>query len=89
MRIDKYLKVSRLIKRRTEAKYACDNHSIKLNNKISKAGDSIRVNDRIEIRSRHKILEIEVLKIPEGNVSISSARELYRVIREENREYDD
>lgn len=89
MRIDKYLKVSRLIKRRTEAKYACDSQSIKLNNKISKAGDSIRVNDRIEISSRHKILEIEVLKIPEGNVSVSSARELYRVIREENREYDD
>ena len=89
MRIDKYLKISRVIKRRTEAKYACDSNSIKLNNRIAKAGDTIRANDIIEIRSRYKSLEIEVLKIPEGNVSISASRELYRIIREEYIGYED
>ena len=88
MRIDKFLKISRVIKRRTEAKYACDSNSIKLNNRTAKAGDTVKVNDKIEIRSRYKILEIEVLKIPEGNVSISSSRELYRIIKEEKIRYD-
>lgn len=89
MRIDKFLKISRVVKRRTEAKYACDSNSIKLNNRIAKAGDTIRTNDKIEIHSRYKALEIEVLKIPEGNVSISASRELYRIIREENIEHED
>ena len=88
MRIDKFLKISRVIKRRTEAKYACDSDSIKLNSRTAKAGDAVKVNDKIEIRSRYKVLEIEVLKIPEGNVSIPASRELYRIIEEEKIRYD-
>lgn len=83
MRIDKYLKISRIIKRRTEAKKACDCNSIKLNGKTAKAGDSVRVSDRIEIRFRSKILEIEVLEIPEGNVSISHSSQLCKIIKED------
>lgn len=82
MRIDKFLKISRVIKRRTEAKYACDNNCVKLNGKITKAGDKVKIFDKIEIRFRHKIMEIEVLKIPTDNVSILSAHQLYRIIKE-------
>ncbi|MDD3655597.1 MAG: S4 domain-containing protein [Atribacterota bacterium] len=83
MRIDKFLKKSRVIKRRTEAKYACDNNCVKINGKIAKAGDTIKVFDKIEIQFRHKILEIEVLKIPNGNISVLSASQLYRIRKEE------
>ncbi|MDY0383088.1 MAG: S4 domain-containing protein, partial [Atribacterota bacterium] len=56
MRIDKFLKISRIIKRRTEAKSACENNCVKINDRIAKAGDTIRIFDTIEIRFRHKIL---------------------------------
>lgn len=83
MRIDKFFKLSRIIKRRTEAKKACDSHCVKINGNIAKAGDIINSLDRIEIHFRHKILEIEVLEIPTGNVSISRSSQLYRIIKEE------
>ena len=88
MRIDKFLKTSRVIKRRTEAKSACENNCIKINDRIAKAGDTIRIFDKIEIRFRYKLLSIEVLRIPEGNVSISSASQLYRVIKEEKIDFE-
>lgn len=83
MRIDKFFKLSRIIKRRTEGKKACDSQSIILNDKIAKAGDKVKPHDRIKIYFRYKILEIEVLEIPFGNVPASRASELYRVIKEE------
>lgn len=83
MRIDKFLKISRVIKRRTEAKYACENNCIRINGKIAKAGDSVKIFDKIEIQFRHKILVIEVLIIPESNISTSSASQLYQIIKEE------
>ncbi len=83
MRIDKFLKISRIIKRRTEAKSACENNCVKINNRIAKAGDNIKIFDKIEIQFKHKILEIEVLKIPEGNVPVSSATQLFQVNRDE------
>jgi len=83
LRIDKFLKISRVIKRRTEAKYACENNCIRINGKIAKAGDSVKIFDKIEIQFRHKILVIEVLRIPESNIPISSASQLYQIIKEE------
>lgn len=83
MRIDKFFKLSRIIKRRTEAKKACDSGSVILNGKNAKAGDNVKPNDRIKIFFRHKILEIEVLEIPNGNVSISHSSKLYRVMKED------
>jgi ribosomal 50S subunit-recycling heat shock protein len=83
LRIDKFLKTSRVIKRRTEAKFACDNNCIKINGKIAKASNIIKPLDRIEIQFRDKVLEIEVLKVPAGNISVSIAHQLYRIIREE------
>ena len=88
MRIDKFLKISRIIKRRTEAKFACENNCVKINNRIAKAGDEVKIFDKIEIKFRYKILEIEALKIPEGNVPASSASHLYRVIKEEKIDFE-
>ncbi len=83
MRIDKFFKLSRIIKRRTEAKKACDSGSVMLNGKNAKAGDNVKPNDSIKIFFRHKILEIEVLETPIGNVSISHSSRLYRIVKEE------
>jgi ribosomal 50S subunit-recycling heat shock protein len=83
LRIDKFFKLSRIIKRRTEAKKACDNSCVKINGKIAKAGDTVKPLDKVQIHFRHKILEIEVLEIPIGNISISRSSQLYRVMKEE------
>ncbi|MFW6148849.1 MAG: S4 domain-containing protein [Atribacterota bacterium] len=88
LRVDKFFKLSRIIKRRTEAKKACDSNSVKVNDKIAKAGDDIKPQDKIKIFFRHKVLEIEVLEIPIGNVSISDSSRLYRIIKEEKKSID-
>lgn len=79
MRIDKYLKVARIIKRRTVAKEACDGGRVSLNDKVAKAGDEVRVGDRIEVRIGAGSVRLRVLSISE-HVSKDGAKELYEVI---------
>ncbi len=62
MRIDKYLKNSRIIKRRTIAKEACDQGRIKINNRLAKAGDDVKVGDIVEIEFGNSNLKIQVLE---------------------------
>ncbi|HNR65397.1 MAG TPA: RNA-binding S4 domain-containing protein [Atribacterota bacterium] len=88
MRIDKFLKISRVIKRRTEAKYACENNCVRINGRIAKAGDLVKISDKIEIQFRYKILAIEISRIPDGNIPASSASQLYQVIKEEKIDFD-
>ncbi|MBN2396258.1 MAG: RNA-binding S4 domain-containing protein [Candidatus Atribacteria bacterium] len=83
MRIDKFLKLSRIIKRRTEAKKACDNHCITINGKMAKAGDVVKPFDKIIIQFRSRILEIEVCEVPSGNVVSSQASKMYQITKEE------
>ena len=82
MRLDKYLKISRIIKRRTEAKKACLAKCVKVNNRIAKAGDEIRVNDEIEIRFSSKIIRLKVFEVPLKNVPAKYASSLYRMLEE-------
>ncbi len=63
MRLDKYLKVSRLIKRRTIAKDACDHGKIMINEKVAKAGTTVSVGDVITIKFGERVSRYEVLKI--------------------------
>lgn len=77
MRIDKYLKVSRLIKRRTIAKDACDNGKILINDKPAKAGTDIAVNDIITIIFGEKKTRYQVLKIA-NSVKKDDAVTLYK-----------
>ena len=65
MRLDKYLKVSRLIKRRTVANEACDNGRISVNGRVVKASYEVKLGDRIEITLGTRTLAVEVLQITE------------------------
>lgn len=65
MRLDKYLKVSRLIKRRTVANEACDNGRISVNGRVVKASYEVKIGDRIEITMGSKTVAVEVLQIAE------------------------
>jgi len=82
MRLDKFLKVSRLIKRRTEAKKACLARCIKINDKIAKAGDEIKIADEIEINFANKILRVKVLEVPLRNIQAKQATTLYKKLKE-------
>ena len=65
MRLDKYLKVSRLIKRRTVANEACDNGRISVNGRVVKASYDVKVGDRIEIAMGSRTVAVEVLSVSE------------------------
>lgn len=65
MRLDKYLKVSRLIKRRTIANEACDSERVTVNGKPAKASYDVKVNDVIEIRFGERRTRVEVLAVNE------------------------
>ena len=79
MRLDKYLKVSRLIKRRTVANEACDNGRVSVNGRVVKAGYEVKVGDRIEIALGARTLTVEVLQIAD-NVRKDDAIAMYREI---------
>ena len=66
MRLDKYLKVSRIIKRRTVANEACDNQRVTVNGKPAKAGYEVKIGDVIEIRFGEKRTRVEVLSLSEN-----------------------
>ena len=79
MRLDKYLKVSRIIKRRTIAKEICDSERVKINGAVAKAGTEVSVNDVIEIRFGEKISRYRVLQIRE-HVPQDQAANLYETL---------
>ena len=79
MRLDKYLKVSRLIKRRTVAADACDAGRVLVNDKPQKAAYGVKVGDRIEIRFGERSVSVEVLSIEE-TVKKDEAKELFRYL---------
>ena len=82
MRIDKFLKVSRIIKRRTVANDACDASHVSVNGKTVKASYDVKEGDIIEITFGAKRLKIKVLDVREV-VKKDDARELYEVVSEE------
>lgn len=79
MRIDKFLKVSRLIKRRTVANDACSGDRIKLNDKIAKPGDRVKPGDKIELMFGDRTISVEVLSVAE-TVKKEDADKMYRVL---------
>ena len=81
MRLDKYLKVSRLIKRRTIAKEIADQGRISINGKVAKSSSDVLTGDNLEIRFGNKTLTIEITKIVELTKKEASA-EMYTVISE-------
>lgn len=79
MRLDKYLKVSRLIKRRTVANEACDAGRVKINDKPAKASANVKVGDIIEISFGSKSVKVEVLDVAETTKK-DEAKELYKYL---------
>lgn len=79
MRLDKFLKVSRLIKRRTIAKEACDKGMVYINGKQAKAGDIVKVHDIIEINFGTKTIKAEVLDVKEHALK-DEAQEMYKLL---------
>ena len=79
MRLDKYLKVSRLIKRRTVANEACDNERVTVNGKVARASREVKEGDVIAIRFGQRTLTVEVVTVAE-NVGKADAAAMYREV---------
>ena len=79
MRLDKYLKVSRIIKRRTLANEACDGGRVSINGRVAKAGTEVKEEDIIEIRFGNNLTKIKVINISE-HVSKAESKELYEIV---------
>jgi len=79
MRIDKFLKVSRLIKRRTVANAACDNEKIVVNGRQVKASYQVKVGDIVEITFGERTVKVEILNVAE-HVTKDNASALYREV---------
>ena len=79
MRLDKFLKVSRIIKRRTVANEACDAERVTVNGRPAKASYDVKVGDKLSIRFGEKNLNVEVLQVAE-TVRKDDAAGMYREI---------
>lgn len=88
MRLDKWLKVSRIIKRRTIANEVCDKEKILINGRTAKASVEVKPNDILEIIMGNRHTVFEVLKVPTGNVTIQESKDLYKSISDEKIDSD-
>lgn len=82
MRLDKFLKVSRLIKRRTVANEVSDMGRVLVNGNPAKPAKQLKENDIITIEYANRTVKAKVLKIPTGNVSIQESSSLYELLNE-------
>jgi ribosomal 50S subunit-recycling heat shock protein len=87
MRLDRFLKVSRLIKQRSVAKWACDAGRVSILGRKAKAGTAVKSGDELTIRMRDRTLVVRVLETPQGNVSKERARTLYEILEEQREQY--
>lgn len=87
MRLDKYLKVSRIIKRRPVAKEVADKGRIKINGVLAKSSTDLKVNDQIEVRFGNKVLTVKVLEMLDSTKK-EDASKMYEIISETRIEED-
>lgn len=80
MRLDKYLKVSRIIKRRTVANEACDGGRVSVNGKIAKAGQEVKEGDEIEVRFGDKATRYVITALSEHALKADAAG-MYRIVQ--------
>lgn len=81
MRLDKWLKVSRLIKRRTVAKEVCDSGRITINGRPAKAGTDLKVGDTLYVSLGRRFMEVEVLILAE-TMRAENSSTMYRILQE-------
>lgn len=84
MRLDKFLKVARIIKRRTVAKNVADNKKIKINDNIGKASTKIKVGDVIELIYYSNRIKFKINELPAGNIKKDEVDRLITIIEQEN-----
>ncbi len=82
MRLDKYLKVSRIIKRRTVAKEACDGGRVSVNGREAKPGSEVKEGDTLEIRFGNRLGRYRIVSVQE-TVRKENAAEMYTVLSED------
>ena len=87
MRLDKYLKVSRIIKRRPVAKEVADKGRIKVNGVLAKSSTDLKVNDQIEVRFGNKVLTVKVLEMLDSTKK-EDASKMHEIISETRIEED-
>lgn len=88
MRLDKFLKVSRIIKRRTVAKVIVDGGKAKLNGKVAKAGTEVKEGMELELEYYNKYFKFKILKVPFGNVAKEKVSELIELLESRGIEID-
>ncbi len=88
MRLDKYLKVSRIIKRRTVAKEVADKGRIKINGILAKSSTDVKINDQIEIQFGNKLLTVRVLEMKDSTKK-EDALKMYEIVSEKRIEADE
>lgn len=88
MRLDKYLKVSRIIKRRTIAKEVADKGRIKINGVLAKSSTNVKTGDEIEVRFGNKLLTVRVLEMKDSTKK-EDATKMYEIISETRIELDE
>jgi len=86
VRLDIFLTKSRLVKQRSLAKAACDRGIVFVDGHHAKAGKEVSAGQEITIDFTSRVVEVEILRIPQGNVSRKEAGELYRILREMRKE---
>jgi ribosomal 50S subunit-recycling heat shock protein len=85
MRLDSFLSDIRLIKRRTQAKRACEAGLVLLDGNAAKPGKEVKPGQIITINFAHRVLEVEVVDIPLRNVRKEEAKNFYKIIKEERK----
>lgn len=96
MRLDKWLKLSRLIKRRTVAQMACDQGRVFINERTAKSATTLKPGDILHIEFGARALTVEIVEIPTRSPSIQDAHKLYKMLEDirhprsnEGTDYDD
>ncbi len=82
MRLDKFLKLARIIKRRTIANKACDNDKVEVNGKIAKPSKKVKVGDTVTVTFGQNQYAMRITEIPTGNVPKDKANNLFEIIEE-------
>jgi len=83
IRLDKWLKIARIFKTRSQASHACDENHVKVNGEIAKASKLIKPGNKLTVKGKNRYREIEVGDISFKSISAKEARELYREEKQE------
>lgn len=83
MRLDLFLKISRLIKQRSLAKKACEAGLISVDGSKAKPGSKVKEGQVVCIRGPNRLLEVRILRVPKRGVSRDGAKSLYEILRDE------